>query len=331
MTPPVFDPLHPWEGSSLDVFVSYCHKNADVASEITSRLRSAGFSVFIDHDLRGGASLVASIDAAIERARVVLLVWSWAAKVSDSVLGEVAAAKEAGTLLPVSIDDAPFSTWFRALLVRPLVRDGRWDEKCFQELRRDVHLRCERNAPAKGWSFASPVARDIVYPGAGKRGDYSGRSERKKHPAAFKDPSHPVPEATRTAIVHAIQALRISGAWLINEAPPMLVAKAKKCASKWPGNPIGLVDLVVPGVTDTFLIIWADRLELATRGGPDHIVSFDALINNPIEVVDTSYGYRASLRVGGNVLLPVRGKNQVTLLHDALHSVREELTWLGRT
>jgi hypothetical protein len=332
MTPPVSDLLRPWQGSSFDVFVSYCHKDADVALHLTSRLRSSGFSVFIDDDLPGGTPLARRIDAALEQAGVVLLVWSKAAKESNSVLGEVDAAKEAGTLLPVSIDDAPFSTWFRALKVRPLVRDGIWDEKCFQELRRDVHLRCGRKAPAERGSFVSPVARDIADTGVGKRSsDYSGRSEREEPPATSRDPSHPVSEPIRMAIVHAIQALRVSGAWLLNGAPPMLVVKARKYASEWPGDPIGLVDLVVPGVADAFLIIWADRLELATRDGQNHIISFDALISNPIEVVDTKYGYRASFRVGGDVL-PVRGKSQIiTLLYDALHSVREELTWLVRT
>jgi TIR domain len=327
MRPPVSDPAPPRRNGSLDVFVSYAHEDADMALQITLRLRSCGFSVFIDDDLPGGAPRAARHAAAAARARVVLLVWSWAAKTSDFDLREVDAAKAAGTLLPVTIDDAPFSAWFRALRVRPLVRDGKWDEKCFQQLRRDIFMRCGRNAPAEGARSDSPMARDLPAPGTYYGRDYQARGARAEESAGSIGSGHPDAGTTRTALVHAIQALRLPGTWLLDEAPATVLARARKYAAAWPYDPVGLIDLAVPGVTDSFLIIWAEHLELAARDGPSQEIRFGALIDNEVTVDSTGPGYRASIRVAGDILLPVTGKQQITLLYETLYSVREELTW----
>jgi hypothetical protein len=79
-----------------DVFISHANQDGDIALGLAAALRAEGYSTWCyEEDTAVGASYLAQIDRAIERARAVVVVVSAAALRSGQVLKELVRAHEA--------------------------------------------------------------------------------------------------------------------------------------------------------------------------------------------------------------------------------------------
>jgi hypothetical protein len=104
------------------VFISYANADRATAVRICERLERAGISCWIaprDID-EGSESWAASIDEAIERARVFVLVYTASSNASVHVHREVKLASDSRTIvIPFRIDDVPLDPTLRYLLALP--------------------------------------------------------------------------------------------------------------------------------------------------------------------------------------------------------------------
>jgi hypothetical protein len=90
-----------------DVFISYSHQDKVVADAVCHRMEEAGIRCWIaPRDIAPGADWSASIVAAIERARVMVLVFSAHANDSQQIKREVERAVHKGVaVIPLRIND----------------------------------------------------------------------------------------------------------------------------------------------------------------------------------------------------------------------------------
>lgn len=86
------------------VFLSYDHEDVDRASPIASALEKAGHSVWWDRHIHGGAEYNDEIEAAVEDAEAVIVLWSARSVRSAWVRDEAAEGRDQGKLVPVTID-----------------------------------------------------------------------------------------------------------------------------------------------------------------------------------------------------------------------------------
>lgn len=87
-----------------DVFVSYARPTERQARQITETLRGLGFSVWRDDELPAHRAYSEVIEERIKTAKAVLVLWSADASKSQWVRAEADAAREAGTLVQVTMD-----------------------------------------------------------------------------------------------------------------------------------------------------------------------------------------------------------------------------------
>lgn len=87
-----------------DVFVSYARPNERLAQLAAEALRSAGYGVWRDDELPAHRAYSDVIEERIKAAKAVLVLWSADAARSQWVRAEADAAREAGTLVQVSLD-----------------------------------------------------------------------------------------------------------------------------------------------------------------------------------------------------------------------------------
>ena len=73
------------------VYLSYAHEDAAVIRALSAELAAAGFSVWYDTDIAGGERYRDRIDAQIDAAKAVVVLWS-KTSVSDRVLSEASRA-----------------------------------------------------------------------------------------------------------------------------------------------------------------------------------------------------------------------------------------------
>jgi adenylate cyclase len=96
-----------------DVFVSYARSTVSQAELIADELRAMGYSVWRDDQLPAHRAFSEVIEERLRAAKAVVVVWSADAKKSHWVRAEADLAREAGTLVQLSIDGAvppmPFS------------------------------------------------------------------------------------------------------------------------------------------------------------------------------------------------------------------------------
>ncbi|MGH6985448.1 MAG: TIR domain-containing protein [Caulobacteraceae bacterium] len=87
-----------------EIFVSYARSTAVQAGRIAEALRSLGYGVWRDDELPAHRSYSEVIEERLRAARAVIVVWSAEAVKSQWVRAEADAAREAGTLVQLSID-----------------------------------------------------------------------------------------------------------------------------------------------------------------------------------------------------------------------------------
>lgn len=107
------------------VFLSYDHDDAGRAAPIASALEKAGHSVWWDRHISGGAEYNDEIEAAVEKADAVVVLWSKRSVRSAWVRDEAAEGRERGKLVPVLIDAIKPPMGFRQFQTIDLSRSGR--------------------------------------------------------------------------------------------------------------------------------------------------------------------------------------------------------------
>lgn len=95
------------------VFLSYARSDQPRAARLAAALEAAGFDVWWDALIEGGAAFAKSIEAALDKSDAVVVAWSQASVGSDWVLDEAAHGRDLRKLVPVSLDGTEPPLGFR--------------------------------------------------------------------------------------------------------------------------------------------------------------------------------------------------------------------------
>ena len=98
-----------------DVFVSYARSDKSRVAPLVAAIEAKGWSVWWDPEITPGQEFDDQIDAEIDRARAVLVVWSPLSVSSRWVRGEAREAAERGILVPVRFEQARLPMDVRAI------------------------------------------------------------------------------------------------------------------------------------------------------------------------------------------------------------------------
>jgi uncharacterized protein YecT (DUF1311 family) len=88
------------------VFISYAREDQPIASAMASVLVAKGYAVWWDWNLIAGNTFRASIETELEKADKVIVIWSPRSVASSFVIDEASLAKNAGKLIPLSVERA---------------------------------------------------------------------------------------------------------------------------------------------------------------------------------------------------------------------------------
>ena len=88
-----------------EIFLSYTSEDRERVIPLVEALESDGFSVWWDREIRPGPSFDREIEAAINEARCLVVVWSAHSVESEWVRSEVEEGVRKGILVPILIDD----------------------------------------------------------------------------------------------------------------------------------------------------------------------------------------------------------------------------------
>src|SRR5215213_2845811 len=119
------------------IFLSYAREDRSCAERLARVLASAGHDVWWDRSLDGGEEFSAEIEAALDRADVVLVAWSKESVKSRWVRDEAAVGGDTGKLMPVSIDGSQPPMGFRQFHTFDLAgwKDAKRDRRTAEFLR----------------------------------------------------------------------------------------------------------------------------------------------------------------------------------------------------
>ena len=134
-----------------DVFISYARTDKARVAPLVAAIEARGWSVWWDPEIAPGQEFDDQIDAALEAAKAVLVVWTPVSVASRWVRGEAREAAERGKLVPVRLDDARLPIDVRAIHTTDL--DGWGDDPGSapaQECLRALAAMIERNGASSG-------------------------------------------------------------------------------------------------------------------------------------------------------------------------------------
>lgn len=95
------------------LFLSYAREDAAKARRLTQLLEADGHIVWWDDSIKGGESFSREIEQALADADVVLVLWSYSSVNSSWVRDEAGFGRDAGKLVPISLDETPPPLGFR--------------------------------------------------------------------------------------------------------------------------------------------------------------------------------------------------------------------------
>lgn len=95
------------------LFLSYVREDADKARSLAALLERAGHSVWWDRRIKGGSQYSTEIEAALNAADKVVVLWSSKSINSAWVRDEAAAGRDTGRLVPVTVDGTEPPLGFR--------------------------------------------------------------------------------------------------------------------------------------------------------------------------------------------------------------------------
>ena len=87
---------------NIDVFVSYSAADRERVRAFVAALEAANLKVWWDSRIAPGAGFDAEIQAALDNARCVLVVWSHSSVDSEWVITEASEGMERGVLVPLA-------------------------------------------------------------------------------------------------------------------------------------------------------------------------------------------------------------------------------------
>ncbi len=120
-----------------DVFISYARSDKARVAPLVAAIEAKGWSVWWDPEIAAGQQFDDQIEAEINAAKAVLVVWTPTSVASRWVRGEAREAAERGILVPVRFEDARLPMDVRALHTTDLDSWGEDPESPpFQEIRR---------------------------------------------------------------------------------------------------------------------------------------------------------------------------------------------------
>ena len=98
------EPSEPSTAKRATLFLSYSHADEAQARRIAAALEQAGYTVWWDKFIEGGATYAKTISAALEAADAVIVMWSASSVESDWVRDEAAQGRDRQRLIPISLD-----------------------------------------------------------------------------------------------------------------------------------------------------------------------------------------------------------------------------------
>lgn len=151
-----------------DVFVSYSRSDKARVAPLVAAIEAQGWSVWWDPAIDAGQQFDDQIDAELQAASAVLVVWTPTSVSSRWVRGEARDAAERGILVPVRFEDARLPIDVRAIQTTNL---DKWDEDPtsapFQDLLRSLGAVIKRqraHRSLKSAASSSPSAPTIAAP-----------------------------------------------------------------------------------------------------------------------------------------------------------------------
>lgn len=96
-----------------DIFISYAREDRETVAKLAAALEGAGYSVWWDRHVVGGAEFSAEIERELGAAKAAIVAWSAHGNSSHWVKDEAAIARDAGKLVPISLDGCEPPIGFR--------------------------------------------------------------------------------------------------------------------------------------------------------------------------------------------------------------------------
>src|SRR5277367_163296 len=108
-----------------DVFVSYARSDKALVAPLVAEIEAKGWSVWWDPAIEAGQQFDDQIEAELQAASAVMVVWTPRSVASRWVRGEARDAAERGILVPVRFEDARLPIDVRSIQTTDL---DRWEE-----------------------------------------------------------------------------------------------------------------------------------------------------------------------------------------------------------
>jgi TolB-like protein/Tfp pilus assembly protein PilF len=141
------EPTEPSNSKRATLFLSYSHVDDAKARRIASALEEAGYTVWWDALIEGGAVYAKSIGSALETADAVIVMWSASSVESDWVRDEAAQGRDRQRLIPISLDGTRPPLGFRQYqVIKFRSWRGRRDSPQFDALERAIAT-CSGSTP----------------------------------------------------------------------------------------------------------------------------------------------------------------------------------------
>jgi hypothetical protein len=99
-----------------DIFLSYAREDLPRVKPVVDALAARGWSVWWDRTIQPGQVFARVIQAVLDEARCVIVLWSRDSVESDWVQSEADEGQRRGVLIPVLLDDVVISAGYRRLI-----------------------------------------------------------------------------------------------------------------------------------------------------------------------------------------------------------------------
>jgi adenylate cyclase len=146
-----------------DVFVSYSRSDKARVAPLVAAIKANGWSVWWDPAIEAGQQFDDQIDAELQAANAVVVVWTPTSVASRWVRGEARDAAERGILVPVRFDDARLPIDVRAIQTTDL---DKWGENSasapFQDLLRSLGAVIKRQRERQAMKSAAGAAQAVA-------------------------------------------------------------------------------------------------------------------------------------------------------------------------